>query len=208
MLRTVLTAMSVLILTGAAVPALADECKGCDKIAKGSDGFCCGKGSVFGVKLTSQKLYDALKGREVSQKDIRDFRCSGCKRAEKTNGSCDQCRFVGGKMYSSWLAYTLAKGAPMSAELVKACPKKCGTQCNRALKKDGRCSSCEIGFVAGRMFESGELYEAALAAYTTLKKAAKTASSCEQGAVAMVADGSCSKCKLTFKNGKIVPNKD
>ncbi len=158
MARKILIALAMAAVVGATSPALAGACKDCDKVAKGSDGFCCGKGKAFGVQLTSPKLYTALEGREVSAEDAKKCPCPDCKKALETKGSCDRCKFTAGKMYKSPVAYALAKGMPMPAELVAACPQRCG-QCKIAHKENGRCEKCGVGFVANRMFEGDAVYE-------------------------------------------------
>lgn len=105
-------------------------------------------------------------------------------------------------MYGSGVAYALAKGQPMSAELVAACPQRCD-QCKVAHMANGRCEKCDVGFVADRMFEKEADYSAALEAYKTLKKAAATAKHCEHCSAAMVTDGPRTKCKVKFENGRV-----
>ncbi len=202
MVRRMLLIVGAVALFGATAPALAGSCKGCDKIAKGGDGFCCDKGKAFGVELTSQKLYDALAGTKVDAAMAEKCPCPECRKAIKTNGKCDRCRLVAGKMYKSPVSYALAKGTPMSAELVAACPKRCD-QCKTAFKGDGRCEKCGVGFVAERMYTGEKDHTAALAAYKTLQKSAKVAAKCADCAVAIVTDGPCNSCKVSFKDGKL-----
>ena len=71
-----------------------------------------------------------------------------------------------------------------------------------ALSKNGFCTGCNVGFVVKRMFNEKEDYEVALAARKTLETAA--GSKCESCAVAMVTDGECAQCKVSFKDGKTV----
>ena len=120
MARRLIMALSVVVFVRANVPAMAGGCKGCNKIAEGKDGFCCGKGSAFGVKLTSQKLYEALKGKEIKPEQAKNCPCADCKTALKTNGKCDRCKVAGGKMYASPVSYALAKGAPMSVKPIES----------------------------------------------------------------------------------------
>ena len=67
MFRTMFSLLAVAAVVGMSTPALAGGCKGCAKVAKSGDGFCCGKGKAFGVKLSSKKLYAALAGRTVAE---------------------------------------------------------------------------------------------------------------------------------------------
>lgn len=193
---------SLLALTA---PALAGACKGCTKVAKTGEGFCCGKGMAFGVELGSKKLHAALVGSKVDPAQAAKCPCDDCKKAIKTNGKCDKCKFVAGKLYPSPVSYTLAKGTPISAELVAACPDRCA-QCKIAHKENGRCEQCGVGFVAGRMYDNTEDHEAALVAYKTLTKAAQIAKKCVDCAIALVSDGTCEGCNVSFKNGKLASN--
>ncbi|MCH9034554.1 MAG: hypothetical protein IID42_08625 [Planctomycetes bacterium] len=202
MLKNLAMMMSLAFVYAGVAPVSAGGCKGCTEMTRAGHGSCCGKSMAFGVQLTSQKLYDALAGRTVTSAEAGKCPCSDCKKASSGKGGCDRCQFTGGKLYSSGVAYALAKGQPMPAELVAACPKRCD-QCKIAHKANGRCDKCGVGFVADRMFEKEADYKAALEAYKTLKKAATTAKKCEHCAVAMVTDGSCTKCKVKFENGRV-----
>lgn len=157
--------------------------------------------TVFGVEVTSDKLRAALAGFEMNEKSVR---CPGCRAALKNDGTCEHCHvsMAHGKAYRSPVAYALAKGTPMPAELVAACPKRCD-QCKTMHKENGFCTACNVGFVADRMYSNEEDYRAAVAAHETLAKAAKAAESCEACAVALVTDGTCDQCKVQFKDGKV-----
>ena len=197
--------VSIASLLALTAPALAGGCKGCSKVAKSGEGFCCGKGMAFGVEIGSKKLHAALVGNKVDPAQAEKCPCDDCKKAFKTNGKCDKCKFVAGKLYQSPVSYALAKGTTISAELVAACPKRCG-QCKTAHKNNGRCEHCGVGFVAGRMYDNAEDHEAALLAYKTLTKAAKIAKKCVDCAIALVTDGTCEGCNVSFKNGKVASN--
>lgn len=207
MICRMLIAASVSVMLTAAAPALADGCKGCQKVATSGEGFCCGKGKAFGVALKSEKLHAALVGQKIDAAMAAKCPCKDCKKALKNNGKCDHCKLVAGKMYQSSVSYALAKGAPMSAELVVACPERC-KRCKAAFKESGRCDKCGVGFAAGRMYDNAEDYEAALVAYKTLTKAAEVAAKCESCAVAMVTDGKCEHCKVSFKDGSVAAHDD
>ena len=196
MLRTMVALLGAVVIVGAATPVMAGGCKGCDKVAKTGDGFCCGKGKAFGVELASKKLYTALAGKKI---DIENIRCPGCKTAAKTSGKCSHCNvgIADGKVFHSSVSHTLAKGKPMTAEKAAHCDS-----CKTAFKDNGRCTGCSVGFVAGRSFKDNKVYEAAVAALKTLVAAVYTAKKCEACAVAMVTDGECTFCKLKFKDGK------
>lgn len=202
MLKKFAVLLSVAFVYAGVASVSAGGCKGCTEMVRAGHGSCCGKSMAYGVKLASQKLYNALAGQVLTAKDVAQCPCSDCKKAATTKESCDLCRFAGGKLYNSGVAYALAKGQPMPAELVAACPDRCD-QCKVAHKANGRCNKCNVWFVADRMFETEADYLAAVAAYKTLKKAATTTKHCEKCAVAMVTDGSCSKCNVKFENGRV-----
>lgn len=197
--------LCVVALVGATNPAVAGDCGGCSKIAKGADGFCCAKGKAFGVEIASKKLFTALSGHEF---DAEKLQCPGCKTAAQCGGRCETCNIsaANGKFYRSPVAHVLAKGMPTSAGLVAACPERC-KQCPIAHKNSERCKSCDVGFVADRMFQGTDLYEGALAAFATLKKAVHVAGACEQCAVALVTDGTCTKCNVKFTGGERATDK-
>lgn len=198
MLRTMLTLASVMAVMGAGAPVMAGDCKSCTKVAKHGRGFCygCEKGKAFGVDLASKGLYDALVGQPINRERLK---CPGCKDAAKTEGRCSHCKVTAanGKFYHSPVASVLAKGTPVSAEKAAAC-----SGCKTAHGEDGFCKECGAGFVGERMFKGEENYKAALVAHKTLTKAASTAKKCEACAVAMVTDGTCEHCKVSFKDGK------
>ena len=76
--------------------------------------------------------------------------------------------------------------------------------CKTARKENTRCDHCNVGFAAGRAFKDMDLYKHALLALETLTKASETATKCEACAVAMVTNGTCDKCNVQFKDGKLV----
>lgn len=202
MVRKLLIVLSAAAFIGASAPAMAGGCKGCAKVAKTGEGFCCGKGKSFGVDLASKKLHAVLVGHTF---DVEKIHCPGCKTAAETGGSCEHCKVhaADGKFFHSAVAYALAKGKFMSAELVAACPDRC-KGCTTAHSEGGWCDKCNVGFVASRMFESKAVHTVALAAYTVLKEAVAVAKKCELCAIAMVTDGTCDACNVKFKDGKAV----
>ena len=176
-----------------------DGCAGCKKVSDSGQGFCCGKGKAYGVDMTSQKLFDALEGHKVESADA--IKCGGCKEAVAKDGTCDHCKVgsVANTLYHSMVAYRLAKGAYLSADKAPTCDA-----CKVANADNGFCSGCSVGFVANRLHKDKESYTAALASFKTLTKASKTAEKCELCAVAMVTDGACDACKVSFKDGNPV----
>lgn len=181
--------------------AAGGKCPGCAKVAEKGEGSCCGTSYAFGMKIESKKLYAALAGMKV---DAEKVGCPGCKNAIAHDGDCEHCgvHAANGKVYRSPVAAVLAKGTPMSGEVVEACPKRCDA-CKVAFEKNEMCSGCGVGFVAGRMYKGEKDYKAALVAHKTLEHAVKAASHCEDCAVGLVMNGSCDKCNVKFEDGKV-----
>lgn len=190
----------VAVLIAGASLAVAGECT-C-KTAKVDNGWCseCNVGYVSGVKLESKELYDALAGVKVDKEKVQ---CPGCKTALAKNGACDHChvRFEHGVAYKSPVAAKLAAGKPMAhgADEIK-CPG-----CKKAAKAgEGWCDHCGGGIVGHRWFSDKKAYQDAVAARATLVKAAQAAEKCKGCAIAMVTDGKCDHCNVSFKDGKVV----
>ncbi len=186
---------------------------------KTDDGWCqdCKVGYVAGVKIKSEKLYNALEGQAVA--DASTIKCPACKAAIENDGSCDHCQasFANKTRYSSRVAYRLARGQAMGANGL-TCPGSAATctgretkctggatkcsGCEGRLADRGWCDGCKVGLVGNRAFKDKEAYDEAAQARETLKTAAKTAEKCEACAVAMVTDGNCTTCNASFKDGK------
>lgn len=180
---------------------LAENCKECATIAKSGEGFCahCGHGKFFGINITSKDLFGVLAGTPV---DAAKTQCEGCKTAIEANGVCKKCGvgIANGKAYKSMFAYKLAKGLPAQPSMVEgkdACPG-----CKAAFKDNGFCTSCNAGFVSGRMYLDKNEFEGAKTALATINAAVEAGKKCEGCAAAMLTDGTCAKCKASFKDGK------
>ena len=168
----------------------------CCKKSKLTDASCCGNSYYDGVSFKSVKLHKALTGKTVKASYIK---CDGCKKALKSDGTCDYCNlnFADGKSYKSKVAYTLAKGKAVDTSKIKC------ESCQKAAKNDqGRCESCDVGWVGNKVFKDKKDYKAAGEARVILTNAVKTSKKCEDCAVAMVTDGTCAACKISFKDGK------
>ena len=87
MLKKFAVLMSVAFVYASVAPVSAGGCKGCTKMAQAGHGSCCGKSMAFGVKLASQKLYDALEGRALSTIEVTTCPCPDCKKAATGKGS-------------------------------------------------------------------------------------------------------------------------
>ncbi len=169
--------------------------KCCTK-SKLTDAACCGNSYFDGVSFKSAKLHKALTGKTVKASYIK---CGSCKEALKSDGTCDHCKvnFTGGKSYSSKVAYTLAKGKAIDTSKIEC------KSCAKAAKKDsGWCDGCKVGLVGNKLYKNAKDYKAATKARMVLAKAVETSKKCETCAVAMVTDGTCDACKVSFKDGK------
>lgn len=192
-MRNVLTGMAVLLVAVAATNVYAD-CT-CD-VSKVKNGWCGDHsfGYYDSVQIKSKKLYTALAGSEV---EADKMKCDACKTALAKNGRCDDhgLGFVDKKEFKSKVAYLLANGVQ------KDVSKLYCTGCKKAVKAGaGWCDSCNAGMVGNVVHKSKKNYEAAKKARTILVSAGK--SKCETCAVAMVTDGTCESCKITYKDGE------
>lgn len=161
--------------------------------SKLKDASCCGNSYFDGVSFKSAKLHKALSGKTVKASYVK---CEGCKKALKNDGECC-ASFAGGKSYKSKVAYTLAKGKAVDTSKIKC------EGCQKAAKKDnGWCEGCKVGLVGNKVYKNEKDYKAATKARVILAKAVKTSKKCEDCAVAMVTDGTCEGCKVSFKDGK------
>ena len=201
MLRKLLMGMCVFGVCAFLIPhAVASDCS-CKAIAKAKQGFCdaCNKGQIFGEKLTSHKLYEALHGLNV---ETAKMKCSSCKRMAKKNGECVSCKvgFAHGRMYLSPVAHSIALGKPYSAEKAS----KCST-CKKAHTKHSFCSTCDVGFVNGRLYRSINNHVHALQSRDVVRSAIRMSKNCEDCAVAMVTHAKCEKCDVSFdKSGRAI----
>ncbi len=163
-------------------------------------GWCghCDGGVAFGHHTKSEKLVAALAGHQTKEDGIK---CDGCKAAFKNNADCAHCKagFRPGFEFHSPVSLALAKGEVVDMGAIQ-CPR-CKTI---AEKGKGECTGCKTGMVAGLMFKDKDNIKAARKANKLLAKAVKTADKCEGCAVAMVSDGTCEHCKISFKEGRKV----
>jgi hypothetical protein len=76
--------------------------------------------------------------------------------------------------------------------------------CQKAAKDHGWCDHCKAGLVGNHKYTDKKVYEEAAAAKVVLVKATEASKKCVPCAVAMVTDGTCAECKITYKDGKPV----
>ncbi len=186
------TSITILVLGIAAVQAYG-ECN-CD-VAKVKSGWCkdCKVGYFAGVKIKSEKLFEALDGKEVDEDAIK---CGSCKKAYSSDGVCTHCRvgFANKKVYHSWVAQRLVIGEAKDLSKI-TCPG-----CRESAEKFGWCKTCKLGMVGNRAFGDEKEFERAVRARAVLLSA--VGNKCPTCAVAMVTDGKCAACKVEYKDGK------
>lgn len=195
MRKLVFGASAVALLGLLAVPSFAgdkEECT-CSTFEREVLGWCkhCGAGTAFGHPIKSKKLFKVLVGHEVDQDKVS---CGGCKVALKESGKCCGKTFLNNKSYGSQVGATLAKGKLVSGEKISC------SACKTKWKSGGECTGCNVGYVSHMKFKKDD-YTLASNAETILKKAIKAAEDCEKCAVAIVTDGTCEACKVSFKDG-------
>lgn len=182
------------LLVGCFVSAALAECTCPTNKTKG--GWCgdCKKGYVAGIEMQSEALYKALAGKKA---DAAELKCDGCKEACGKDGFCDKCNvgYVKGMAYPKY-GYVLAKGEVVDPAAI-TCEK-----CKKHAGDHGWCDDCKAGLVGNLKFTDKETYEQAGRAVRVTKRAA--AAKCEGCAVALVSDGTCEHCKVTYKDGKKV----
>ena len=198
-MKGILIGSLALLLAGCAAPT--NTACICD-VAKLNNGWCsqCALGYVAGVTIESEMLFDALDahGHDV---DPGGVQCSSCRKAMETDGFCDRCQvgWVSKQAYFSTLTYRLAKGQAKDMSKI-SCPI-----CQANADQLGWCASCGVGMVGNIAFPGKEGFEQASEPYRVFLAAVEVAKNCEWCAGAMVFDGTCPVCKISYRDGKGVP---
>lgn len=179
-------------------PSFADEPCTCNE--KRTLGVWCDvhdRGYVAGVEIRSAELFEALDahGHEI---DDEYLDCETCKRFKKDGGFCeDHGRgWVGGLAYMSKLTYHLASGTLRDGDAIE-CPV-----CRKNADTHGWCAKCGVGMFGPVEVSGRQTFQELDHAYHTLLEAQKTTERCELCAGAMVIDGRCPVCKISYKDGK------
>ena len=162
-------------------------------------GWCetCSAGSLAAMRIESRMLFEALDahGHEV---DPESFDCAGCSLAVTTGGYCEECNrgFVEGQAYLSPLSYHLARG-----DVIVPSELRCDL-CRENAESLGWCSDCARGVVGN--IAIGDPLEHAIVAEKVriLRRAMALAGDCEICAAAMVVDGTCSRCRIDYRDGE------
>jgi hypothetical protein len=171
-------------------------------VARLANGWCdeCGVGYVGSAKIPSKLLYEELDP-HGHPFDPAKLRCETCRTAIEEDGFCELHRrgFVGGQAYLTPLAWRLARGTHLDPVALE-CPV-----CRENARSHGWCDACERGMVGHVAIDRRADYEAVAAEYEILLEAIDRASTCEACAVAMVFDGTCPRCGLTYRDGEATP---
>ena len=195
-----LLALPILVFAVAVGGAILAQCT-CNEATR-HNGWCDvhGVGYVAGVKITSGAVFHALDahGHHVPSERLH---CDTCLEAHDAgNGFCETHRigWVDSQAYLSPLTYYLARGRPVDPAGID-CPI-----CGKNAESHGWCASCNVGHVGHVVIEDRKEFEELERVLRILHTANETALRCETCAAVMILDGTCSKCKITYKDGKKV----
>lgn len=207
MSRKMITLCCTLAVAAFALPTeTLAGCTGCETIKANGEGFCdhCNAGLAFGVKVKDKTVYDLLAGDAAKFEKAKDSQCPGCASAAKNESQCKHCNvFVAnGKVYKTAAAQAIAKGKPVTDDMKTKMASCSG--CTKHLADNGYCTGCSVGFVANRMYKEKADYDAARKAHALVVAVAKEPSHCKGCTKAMLTNGSCSHCNVSFKDGKPV----
>ena len=194
--------VSLLMRPPVPVPGKTDVCT-C-AAAKRDNEWCkhCNVGYVASVKIPSKLLFEEI---DAHGHDIQpeSFKCKSCQAALRSDGYCLKCRigFVRKQAYLSLLTYQLAKGKKKNPDTF-AC-----AACKKHATGYGWCDTCKRGMVGNVAITDAADYAKATKAYDLLILAVRTLARCELCAVAIILDGWCGDCKVSYRDGKRVPEK-
>jgi hypothetical protein len=167
--------------------------------AKIEGGWCdkCKAGYLAGVRIESSDLFEALDahGHDV---DPASIRCPSCRAALDSDGYCEKCHFgfVQKKAYLSRLTYLIAKG-----EAKKPNQIVCDV-CRKNAEHHGWCERCGVGMVSNVSHRDRRLYDQLIKEYERLLAAVEMQKKCVWCSIAMMTDGRCPDCKITYKDGR------
>ena len=201
-MNTILVALLALAPSTAVAAAPGPGCTCPTAQLKG--GWChdCNVGYLAAVKIKSELLFEVLDahGHDI---DPTAIGCSQCKKARESDGFCEKCRmgWVDKKAYMSRLTYHLAKGDPQDLSKI-ACPV-----CRKNARTCGWCESCKVGMLGSTAVTDRTDFAHAAKAYQRLLAAIQLLSKCETCAIAMMSDGSCLKCQVSYLSGKKILTK-
>jgi hypothetical protein len=163
-------------------------------------GWCdaCSVGFVASFRVGSPELYETIHphGHEVDPEVVR---CASCRRAIKENGWCDDCGagYHSGEAYFSQLTYLLVQGEVVARPEALAC-----AECRRHAQQHGWCVACSAGMVGNVRFAERSLFDRAARQLDIFFVARETVARCVFCAQAMIANGRCPECRVTYADGK------
>ncbi len=135
--------------------------------------------------------------------------CS-CPTARAENGWCEACG-VGYAAELEMRTKVVHDALDLHGHDVDPRSFSCAS-CQEALRTDGFCAACRRGFIAQRAYLSALAYHLAhgerAAAEEDLRlvaRALEVVPRCEFCAAAMVLDGTCPKCRVSYRAGNPVP---
>ncbi len=202
MIRTAILSIVSLLALATPSPVLGDCTCAATKM-KG--GWCadCKVGHIASIKIESESLFEFLDahGHHINPASIR---CESCIAAIKVDGFCDRCGmgYVDRLAYVSTLTYSVAKGKQLDPSTI-AC-----RNCSEHAKSFGWCDVCKVGMIGNVAIRDKDNYREASQAMKKLLIANEMVKRCETCAVAIVANATCPKCKITYKNGKKIEPAD
>jgi hypothetical protein len=195
-------AAPVLLLAAAALSAADRTPTGCTcAAARAEHGWCatCGTGYVASFAVRSRELHEAIHphGHPV---DAEATACRSCKQAIYADGWCAECRagYFRGQAYFSRLTHRLARGQSVTPATLT-----CDT-CRHCAARYGWCDACARGFFGSVQFDDRRAYDAITPQAEIFFAALARSTECELCAVAMITDARCTKCRITYQDGKPV----
>jgi hypothetical protein len=167
------------------------------------DGWCEHHqlGFVAGHPVRYAQLFETLDphGHEIGLDSIA---CERCLEAIPENGRCPTCHigWFRGLAYMTDLTWLLAQGQR------SGWPGPCSACRDRSDQERGLdprwCATCNGGFVGSVFFPKQQIFEDARRAFAILRSATGEAPRCELCACAMVYDGMCPDCRITYAEGQ------
>jgi len=141
---------------------------------------------------------------------LEEVHACTCELERQRSGWCEACElgYVAGVTIRSKELYDALDAHGHDVDVAGlAC-----SSCREAARTDGFCTQHSRGFVGGRLYVSRLAYHAARGEpeavpreLELLATAVETSARCETCAAAMMLDGTCRKCRLSYADGKASP---
>ncbi len=181
--------------------------------ARGGNGWCqpCGIGYLASLPVRSKDIFDIVHphGHHANQATLT---CVACRKAVLDDGFCERSGigFVDNEAYFSKLAYYVAKGRPIDVDEIDCavCTKLVGhyrhPKPENQAETPGWCESCMAGYFGNFVYCDREEFEAASAEFQLLLRAVETTKRCQSCATAMLCEGRCPECNISYHLGRPV----